>query len=177
MTRTIWCTSFVLMLGVAGLGSRNMMPTPARAAQTLDASASSVEELVGRLLDALEKKDLDALRRLRVSESEYKGIILAGHVPVGQPFRNFPADVVDFAWKTLNTKSLYYERYLLEQHGGRSYELKDVRFERGTAEFAGYRAYKQLRLSLVRDGSPVELATGSIAEVGGQYKFASFIRD
>jgi len=177
MTRVIWCTSFVVMLGVAGLGSRSMMPAAARAAQTLDASASSVEALVGRLLDALEKKDLDALRKLRVTESEYKGIILAGHVPVGQPFRSFPAEVVDFAWKTLNTKSLYYERYLLQQYGGRSYELKDVRFERGTAEFAGYRAHKQLRLSLEDDGSAVELATGSIAEVGGQYKFASFIRD
>lgn len=177
MTRAMWCTSFVLMLGVAGVGSRSMLPTPARAEQTLEAASPSVEGLVGRLLDALAKKDLEALRRLRVTESEYKGILLAGHVPVGRPFREFPSDVVDFAWKTLNTKSLYYERYLLEQYGGRAYELKDVRFERGTAEFAGYRAYKQLRLSLISDGSPVELATGSIAEVGGQYKFASFIRD
>jgi len=177
MIRALWCTSFVVMLGVAGLGSRAMVPTPARAEKPLRAGLSTVDGLVERFLDALAKKDLDALRRLRVTESEYKDIILPGHVPAGRPRRRYPSEVSDFAWKTLNTKSLYYERYLLEQFGGRRWELRDVQFEEGTAEYAGYRAHRQLRLSLERDGAVTELATGSIAEVGGEYKFASFIRD
>lgn len=177
MNRVIWCTSFVAMLGVAGLGSRNMMPTPARAEQALTTGFASKEELVMGLLDALERKDLEALHRLRITESEYKGIILPGHVPVGQEFRRYRTEVSDFAWQTLNTKSLYYERYLLSLHGGRHYELRDVRFERGTATYAGYSTHRQLRLSLTHDGDPGTIATGSIVEVGGRYKFASFIRD
>jgi hypothetical protein len=165
------------MLGVAGLGSRNMMPTPARAEQTFATGLASKEELVAKLLDALERQDLEALHRLRITESEYKGIILPGQVPVGQEFRRYRSEVSDFAWQTLNTKSVYYERYLLSLHGGRRYELKDVRFEQGTEEYAGYSAHKQLRLSLTHEGSPATLATGSIVEVGGRYKFASFIRD
>jgi hypothetical protein len=161
MARTIGCVSFVLMLGIAGLGARSMD-------HGFVTGAVSKAELVAHLLDALERNDADTLRRLRLTESEYKGIILPGH---------YPSEVSDFAWQTLNTKSLYYERYLLTEFGGRHYELQDVRFERGTADHAGYSAHKQLRLSLTHEGSPVELATGSIVEVRGRYKFASFIRD
>jgi hypothetical protein len=163
------------MLGILGLGSRAM--TTVQPELPLDTSASSTAELVQRLLEALERRDLNALHRLRVTEPEYKGIILAGGVPVGQPFRSYRAEVSDLAWQTLNTKSIYYERFLLHEYGGRRYELKDVRFEEGTADYAGYRAHRQLRLSLAREGSTVELATGSIAEVGGRFKFVSFIRD
>lgn len=177
MARVIWCTSFVVMLGIAGFGSRSMMPAPARAVRTLATGVASKEELVARLLDALERKDPEALHRLRITESEYKGIVLPGHVRVGQEFHRYRPEVSDFAWQTLDTKSLYYERFLLSQHGGRRYELQDVRFEEGTERYAGYSSHRQLRLSLTHDGTPVELGTGSIVEVGGRYKFASFIRD
>jgi hypothetical protein len=154
-----------------------MLPAPARAERAIVTEFTSTDEVVAAFLSALERKDLEALRRLRVTEAEYKDLILPGSVPEGQPFRAYRPDVVDYAWQTLNTKSLYYERYLLTSHGGRSYELQDVRFERGTEKYAGYSTHKQLRLSVVHDGEPVEIGTGSIVEVGGRYKFASFIRD
>lgn len=177
MTRVIWCTSFVAMLGIAGLGARNMTPTPAHAERSVVAAFASTEDVVTAFLEALERKDVEALRRLRVTEAEYKDFLVAGHVPVGQPFRSVSPEARDYAWETLNTKSEYYERYLVEKYGGRRYELQSMRFERGTAEYAGYSAQRQLRLSLLDDGTPVEIATGSIVKVGDEYKFASYIRD
>jgi len=177
MTRVLWCASFVAMLAVAGVGARSMTPAGAEGSQMLGDAASSREELAQWLLDALEKKDLQTLRRLRVTESEYKDVILPGSVEVGQALRNYPPDVADYAWKTLNTKSLYYERYLLAQVGGKHFEFKDMTFAKGVADYATYRAHRQLRLAVLEDGSPGELATGSIAEVGGRYKFISYIRD
>jgi hypothetical protein len=148
------------------------------AAGTLEHGASSPEELIDRLLAALEDRDLEAMRRLRVTEAEYKRIILP------QAMR---PEVADFAWGTLNTKSLYYERHLLEQLGGRRYRAGEPSFDKGTKEYAGYRALRQARVALTPAGedaaegtgpvAPKRLETGSIADVGGRYKFISFVRD
>jgi len=185
MTRVLWGASFVTMLVVAGVGARGLTPAGAERSQTLKDAASSKEELVQWLLEALEKKDLQALRRIRVTEAEYKDVIMKGSVEVGQPLRKWPAEVSDYAWKTLNTKSLYYERYLLANMGGKHFEPKDgkrfesedMTFDKGVKDYATYRAYRQLRLAIFADGRPGTLATGSIAEVDGQYKFISYIRD
>src|SRR5262245_32378304 len=170
MTRVLWCASFVTMLAVAGVGVRSTTFASADGSQVLRDAASSKEELAQWLLDALEKKDLEALRRLRVTEAEYKDFILPGSVEVGKRLRTYPPDVANYAWQTLNTKSLYYERYLLAQVGGKHMEFKDMSFAKGTADYATYRAFRQLRLAVLENGSPAELATGSIAEVGGKYK-------
>ena len=45
-------------------------------------------------------------------------------------------------------------------------------------QYATYAAYKQLRLKLQKpESSIVELRTGSVAEIDGQFKFVSYIRD
>jgi hypothetical protein len=154
-----------------------MLPASAHAERIVAVDFSSIDEVVAAFLDALERSDVAALHRLRVTESDYKHFLLAGHVPVGQPFRTYPPEFSDFAWQTLDTKSRYYERYLIEKYGGRRFALQDVRFEDGTEQHAGYSAHKQLRLTLFDGETPVELGTGSIVAVGGRYRFASFIRD
>lgn len=142
----------------------------------LAGGADSKEELIERLLAALASKDLLALHTLRVTESEYKAI-LAWAVPVGTAPRVLRPEVEDWAWQTLDTKSRHYEAHLIQTYGGRDYEVRAVTFKKGTGERAGYRSYRQLRLSLDDDGSDVALATGSIIEADGRYKFESFIRD
>lgn len=119
------------------------------------------------------------MRRLRTTESEYKKIILPGTVPPGAPPRHYRDDVSEYFWSILNTKSAYYEQYLLDAAGGRGpSKVKSVSYKKGTKTYADYTAYKQLRL-VVEDGSGKEqdIWTGSIAEIEGQYKFISFIRD
>jgi hypothetical protein len=54
-----------------------------------------------------------------------------------------------------------------------------VEYRRGIKRYRDYTAYKQLMLT-IDDGSgnePEQMKIGSIAEVNGQYKFISYVRD
>jgi len=53
-----------------------------------------------------------------------------------------------------------------------------VRYRKGIETYSNYRAYKQLVLT-VEDGSgnTEQVKTGSIAEIGGQFKFVSYVYD
>jgi hypothetical protein len=144
----------------------------------LDGGAPSLEALVGDLLAALAAKDRDALDRLRVSEREYVDVIVPGNVEPGQPPQRMPADKVGYFWASLNTKSLYWEQHLLDEFGGRAYTLKGIDYGKGEKEYAGFRAYRQLRLTLEDEqGLQRDLGTGSAVEVKGKFKFVSFVRD
>jgi len=134
--------------------------------------------LVDRFLEALRKNDAAALHDLRVTDAEYLGVILPGSVEPGQPLRAWRPDANQYFWGILDTKSRYSEINLLEQFGGRTYHLKSTEFAKGTKTYATYNAYRQLRLVLTgEDGEDVRLSTGSIAELGGQWKFISFVRE
>ncbi len=185
-SRTIWTAAAGLVAGIviwtAGAGAASEAPaTPPAASPRFDASApSSQQELVRQLLKALRAKDEGALRRLRVSESEYREIILPGHVEPGKPLRRLTKEWADYAWESLDVKSHYYERFLLESFGGKTLELEKINYGKEEKEltYATYTAYPQARVALVDDtGKKVELETGSIAQVGGKYKFISFVRD
>lgn len=141
-------------------------------------AAPSVDALVGRLVGALAARDREALARLRVSEREYRTIIVPGHVEPGRPPQRLPDEASRFFWEMLDTRSRYSAEALLAEFGGQRYRLKGVRFARGTRRYAGYTAHRQLRL-ILEDGGGAEreLRTGSIAEVRGRYKFVSFVRD
>ena len=140
--------------------------------------AASIDELVNHFLDALAKKDGKALRGLRVDREEYIDLILRGNVPVGAPLRDWPDGVNEYWWSMLHTKSAYWEANILAGLGGHHYRLKHVEYAKGTKQYATYTAYKQLRL-VVEDGAGEahEIRTGSIADLGGHFKFISFIRD
>ena len=142
-------------------------------------ASPSVDDLIRRFLEALDKKDAAALRHLRTTESEYRNIILPGTVSPGTPRRQYREDVSRYFWGALNGKSAGYEKYLLDTAGGRGpTKVKSVSYKKGETRYADYTAYKQLRL-VVEDGTGQEheIWSGSIAEVDGQYKFISFIRD
>lgn len=166
------CVAAVSLLGLPSAPP----PEPAPRIE-LTGAASSQTELIERLLAALAAKDLDALHALRATESEWKAMY-EWQVPVGAPPRTSPAKVQDLAWGILNTKSLYYERYLMAVYGGRNWQVKAVSFKKGTGEWAGYRVHRQLRLAVVSDdGKETVLATGSIVDIDGRFKFGSFVRD
>jgi len=171
-------TMAMLLLLATSRSFSGATPAAEGPSTTVRGGATSADELITRFLQALRDKDQEVLRGLRVTESEYREIVMPGHVPVGKPLRKQPEDVTELAWRLLNTKSVYYELSLLEEFGGHGYEVKDVEYERGTQSYATYTAYKQLRLMLQRDdGQEVELRTGSVADIAGQFKFVSYIRD
>jgi hypothetical protein len=167
-----------LASGMPVLGRTDQVPEPGPL-RTLEDSEPSAERLIDQFLGALARKDLGALHRLRVTETEYREILMPTSVPEGQPLRRPSKEFADLAWGLLDEKSRYYERSLLLEYGGRQLRLKDVSYAKGEKTFAGYRAREQLRLTLedMISGSEVGLATGSIVEVAGRYKFVSFIRD
>ena len=167
-----------LACGTLALGETAGIPEagPLRA---LENSEPSAEQLIDRFLGALVHKDPDALRRLRVTETEYREILMPTSVPEGQPLRQPSKEFADLAWGLIDQKSRYYEQSLLSQYGGLQLRLKDVTYDKGEQRYAGYTARRQLRLNLADDstGAEFELATGSIVEVAGSYKFVSYIRD
>lgn len=160
--------------GSAAFGAKRATEAPPAFA----GGAPSVDALVHRLLRALAAGDREKLRRLRVSEAEYRDVILPANVEGGAPRRRVPAAKGALFWSLLDTKSRYSELGLLAEHGGQRYRLRGVRFLRGTRRYAGFTAHQRLLLTLEDDaGRTTELRTGSIAELDGVYKFVSFIRD
>lgn len=140
--------------------------------------AASMDELLARFLAALRAKDRGALEELRFTEDEYRHVILPGHVQKGEPPQRVGEKASEYFYAEANTKSFYHRESLLHRFGGRSYTVKSYRFLKGVEELAGYTAYWRLALTLVdEEGNEVELHTGSIGEVDGRFKFASYIRD
>lgn len=136
----------------------------------------SVDALLDEFLSAVERKDLAALHKLRVTREEYLEIIVPGMVEKGQPPRRVSEEPREFFWKLLDRKSQYAAEAIVERYGGRHYVSRSLRYSKGSNEYAWYRTHGQVRLDLVDADAegPFELRTGPIAEVAGQYKFIAF---
>jgi hypothetical protein len=149
-------------------------PTPDR----LTGGASSLDELVTLFLDAVSRRDRDALEALRVTEAEYRSIIVPGSVAPGAPPQVLSEEGLEYFWGEMNQKSAAHREAILEGFGGQTFTPVRHSFEKGIRDFAGYKAYGRLRVILRDDqGAEVELRTGSIVERDGRFKFATFIRD
>ena len=169
--------AFVVLGGTTVSGSLTA-PRGAAPHPPLSGGASSVDELLGRFVKALEANDGDALEALRVTEDEYRKIIMPGSVKPGEPPQKLSPKADEYFWQSLDTKSLYGGRALLAGYKGRTYRITNVTWLKGIDDYAWYRCYDRLELTLVdQRGEELKLNTGSVAEVDGQFKFISFIRD
>jgi len=139
-------------------------------------AAPSVDALLHRLVDALEKKDLQALHRLRVTENEYRTFFLPGSAKPGQPARIYDDESSKFYWDMLNTNSIYAARGIIARYGGRKCHVTEKTYLKGQEAYAWYEAYKNVELRLEdEEGHQAELSLGSIANVDGQFKFISLL--
>lgn len=147
-------------------------------AAPLGDASPGIDALVSRFLAALAAGDRKALDRLRVTEAEYREVIIPGSVEPGQPPQRLSDEASRYFWETLDTKSAYVREDLLQRFGGRRWTAMDIRFEKGSKRFANHVAHRRLVL-VARDerGEEAEIRTGSIVDVGGSFKFVSFIRD
>ena len=161
-----------LVSGLATLAGKPDTRPPIPIEHQLSGGAASVEVLLDRLLDALATSDEDALHSLRVTESEYRSIIAPGTVEVGHPPRETPKEVSEFYWRLLDAKSRDLGRVLLHDFGGVRFHRKDLRYTKGTKDYAWYTASGEVRLLVKDDGGRENLIrTGWIARVDDQYKF------
>jgi len=141
-------------------------------------SAPSVDALAARVLDALAKKDAGALRRLRVTETEYRTFIIPGSVKPGESPQILDDEASQYAWSMLNTNSEYAVRNMISKYGGQKYRLKGTEFAKGQKEYAWYQAYKVVVLTLEDEkGMESAITLGSVADVDGQFKFISLLGD
>jgi hypothetical protein len=180
MTRTRTAFLGLLAAGVVARGAVVVATSAAPTAetQTLHGGAGSIDDLVAAFRRALETKDKALLRSLRVDEREYIDLILPGSVDEGAPWATYDQQANRYFWSVLNTKSIYSEAGLLSAYGGKPLKLTHVEYRKGVKKYRDYTAYKQLTLTF-DDGTPdpEHVKIGSIAEVDGQYKFISFVRD
>jgi len=141
-------------------------------------ASGSVEDLIERLLSALEARDRKALSQLRVDKAEYLRLILPGTAQPGEPAKRYSSNLRRFAWDMLDSKCKFWESTLLNTFGGKDLTVDSFDYREGVKEYAGYTAYRQLELQL-RDatGEVQELRTGSVVEIDGRYKFISWVRD
>lgn len=173
----VGAAAFAVLSGTAVNGSLTA-PHGAAVHPPLSGGASSVDELLREFVAALEAKDGKALEALRVDETEYRKIIMPGSVKPGQPPQKLSAAADQYFWESLDTKSLYGGRALLAGYGGRQYRVTGVKWRKGIGEYAWFRCYDRLELTMVDDtGEEHVLETGSVADVDGRFKFISFIRD
>jgi hypothetical protein len=168
----------VLITGVAGITGGALRPdAPAR--PQLHGGAASIDKLLDRLLEALKAKDRGALEAIRVTEDEYRNVIVPGSVQKGEPRQRVGEEAFEYYWGLLNGKSIYHRENMLARFGGREWVVRSVRPQKGMTEYAGYTAHRRLVIDLVNEasGEEAELETGSVAEVDGRFKFISYIRD
>jgi hypothetical protein len=161
--------------GASGVHAARKAPAQATALRN---GAPSMDVLLAQFIDALAARDRNALRRLRVDEREYLDVVMPGSIEPGKERRRFPDEKAKYFWDVLNEKSTFGEIALLNNFGGRKFTVQGVDWAKGVRQFDGYKGYAQLRLT-VRDetGAAHEIDTGSVAEIGGRYKFVSYIRD
>ena len=166
------------ILGSTTVDGSLAVPRAARPPIPLSGGASSVDELLGKFVAALEANDRSALEALRVGEVEYRKLIMPGSAKPGQPPQKLSPTADQYFWESLDTKSAYSAQFLLSNFGGRRYRIKDVAWLKGIDEYLWFRCYDRLELTLVDDGGAEHVIdTGSVAEVGGRFKFISYIRD
>jgi hypothetical protein len=164
---------------LGGFAATGCHPTTRAATENtrLKDGAPSVDKLVDRLMQALKDKDNKKLHELRVTEDEYRSLILPGSVDEGRPRWRYSDQESSYLWSMINQKSIYTEANILAAWGGRPLKLRSIKYRGGTKKYADYTAYKQLSLMLEDDhGNEDELRIGSVAEVDGIYKFISFVR-
>ena len=139
---------------------------------------ASIDSLIEKFRQALVDKDKNLLRSLRVTEDEYRNFIMPGSVDEGRPRAQYTEQASEYFWGILNGRSIYSEANLLHDFGGHEIKFTKVEYRKGVQKYRDYTAYKQLILTVENEnGEPEVMKIGSIAEVDGQFKFISFVRD
>ncbi len=142
----------------------------------LKGAYSSIDALVDEFLLGVEAKDWKRIDALRVTEQEYRRIIIPGSAGKGKPLRQFDDKTSRYYWQLLDTKSRYSLTDLLGRWGGQTLKRTSVAFRKGLKEYAGYVAHEKLSITATDpSGAEVEVVTGSIVEIHGRFKFVSFM--
>ena len=158
--------ALLLSMLVAGCG-RSVEPTPL--AQTFE----SPEALAREVLGAIERNDVDTLRRLPLTEQEFRQHVWP-QLPASRTQGNVP---FDFVWDQLHQRSDLYLRQTVDRYGGHRLDLIGVDFQGDTTEYDGFVVRRETSLR-VKDEQGRESSVrlfGSVLEQDARYKLFSFV--
>jgi hypothetical protein len=133
------------------------------------------EALAAAVLDALAARDEGRLRRLAVSEAEFRERIWP-ELPASRPERNLTADYV---WNDLAQKSEASRRGVLARLGGQRLALRSVEFAGETTDYETYSVSRDAEL-VVADEAGAEQRIrvfGSVLRADGGVKVFSYVVD
>jgi hypothetical protein len=133
------------------------------------------EALATAVLDALATRDEGRLRRLAVTEAEFRDRIWR-ELPASRPERNLTADYV---WRDLAQKSEASLRGLMARLGGQRLTLRGVDFHGETTPYATFAVSRKSELVVAgQDGAAQRVRVfGSVLRIDGGVKVFSYVVD
>ncbi len=141
----------------------------------LDGLFPSAEAAASEFLARLEGGDATALRRLILTEAEFRASVYPA-LPASRPERNTSAE---FLWGLMGPRSRNSLAETLGRYGGRRLELLSVDFLGETTDYGPFRVHRETVLT-VRDESGERMVVrlfGSMIEQDGRFKLYSFVVD
>ena len=135
-------------------------------------SLDSPDQLGLAVVEALNRKDIEALNRLRVQREAYLGWIWPAF-PASRPPNNFPGD---FAWSNLNKKCNIGMKKWIARYGGHNLKFVGIRFDRPQETYDGFQLLRGTVLTLQNaTGEKRDLEIlGSVVVKDDRYKLLSY---
>ena len=135
-------------------------------------SLDSPDQLGLAVVDALNRKDIAQLNRLRVQRAAYLDWIWPAF-PASRPPSNFPGD---FAWSNLNTKCNIGMKKWIARYGGHNLQFVSIRFDQPQENYDGFHLLRGTVLTLQNAaGEERELEIlGSAVVKDNRYKLLSY---
>jgi hypothetical protein len=160
--------AFLVAGGLAVLAA--CTPAPPLLEPTFD----SPEAVARAVLDGFAAGDREALRRLALSEQEFRQRVWP-ELPSARPERNLP---FSYVWGDLKQKSDASLARLFARHQGRRFEFVSVRFDEPKTQYGTYVVHRESVFTVQGEGPAEELRLcGSMIEADGRWKVFSFVVD
>ena len=135
-------------------------------------SLDSPDQLGLAVVDALNRKDIEHLNRLRVQREAFMDWIWPAF-PASRPPSNFPGD---FAWSNMNKKCNIGMKKWIARYGGHNLKFVGIRFDRPSEIYEGFQLLRGTVLTLQNAaGEKQDLKIlGSVVVKNSRYKLLSY---
>ena len=173
----VFCALFALLFGGGSMlwGCQSADETTP-VLLPLSHSYDSPEALAKAFLDALNRKDVDGLKRLGLSEEEFR-LHVWPELPVSQLDKPLP---FEYGWNDLNQKSMNSLRRTYTTYGGRKLTFIRLEFEGETTDYETFKVHRDGRVVVFDEERQREVRLdlfGSIMEKDGRFKLFSYVTD
>ena len=132
----------------------------------------SPDQLGLTVVDALNRKDIEHLNRLRVQREEFLDWIWS-EFPESRPPSNFPGD---FAWSNINKKCNIGMKKWIDRYGGHNLKFVGIRFEQPSETYDGFQLLRGTVLTLQNTADEKQdlKILGSVVVKNNRYKLLSY---